>query len=113
MLGRTPDALAALDRDLGAYRHVVEVTAQPVTPSKHEGQKARCELRTVGTSNGDDVLDVPAYIGEPVVHDGDEQDSLAEDARRMKLVTRKQPLRLFGVDREGGHEGWAVLRIYG
>src|SRR5918994_2069131 len=78
-LGRAPDTLASLHRDLGAHGHVVYVAAKPEKPPEHEGQELRSGLRTAGTGDGGYVLDVPAYICGLVVDDGEEQDSLAED----------------------------------
>src|SRR5215210_1175435 len=112
-LGRTPDALASFHRDLRAHRHVVHVAAKPEKPPEHEGQKVWSGLRAVGAGDGGYVLDVPAYVGGLVVDDGDEHDSLPEDAGRLELVTWQQLLRLLGVDREGGHEGRGVPGVYG
>src|ERR1700729_2296757 len=71
----TPDTFASLYGYLRANRKVVHVLAHVVLPLKDQWKNARCLLRSMGHSNGNTELDVPADIGRSVINYSNHQNT--------------------------------------
>ena len=112
VLGHAPDPLAALDRDLGRDREVVDVLAGAVAAPQQPGEQPRRRAPSVGTGDRDRELDVVADVGDLVVDDRDhQQPARAGDAQGVHLVALEQLRGALRVDREDRHQRRGPLRV--
>ena len=113
VLGHSPNALAALDRDFGADRQVDHILAGPVVPGEEGGHEPGSRAFSVRAGNRDRELHIAPDVGYFVVHDGnDERAAVSPEPKGVHLVALDQLGRLANVYREDRHEGGRVFRVH-